>query len=125
MHEMGIALQIVEIATEALPDDMPNASVEKVHLKIGKLAAVIPSSLRFCYEIVIRETSLQGSVLEIEEISVEARCRTCLFEWTAHTPDFVCTRCQSGEVDVIAGRELDVVSIEVAEEKRDDFQAKK
>jgi hydrogenase nickel incorporation protein HypA/HybF len=48
MHEMGIAMQIVDIATEALPDDMPNVSVGKVNLKIGKLAAVRPSSLRFC-----------------------------------------------------------------------------
>ena len=121
MHEMDIAMQIVDIATEALPHDMPNVSVEKVNLKIGKLAAVIPSSLRFCYEIVTRETPLQGSVLEIKEIPVVARCRTCLFEWTVHKPDFICTRCQSGKVDIIAGRELDIVSIEVAEGKKDVF----
>ena len=124
MHEMGIAMQIVDIATEALPDDIPNVSVEKVNLKIGKLAAVIPSSLRFCYEIITRETPLQGSVLEIEEIPVVARCRTCLFEWTVHKPDFICTQCQSGTVDIITGRELDIVSIEVAEGNRDAFQAK-
>ena len=124
MHEMGIAMQIVDIATEALPDDMPNVSVGKVNLKIGKLAAVIPSSLRFCYEIITRETPFQDSILEIEEIPVVARCRRCLSEWTVHKPDFVCTRCQSGTVDIIAGRELDVVSIEVAEGKRDAFRAK-
>ena len=42
MHEMGIALQIVEIATASIPPSAGNVRVEKINLKIGKLAAVVP-----------------------------------------------------------------------------------
>jgi hydrogenase nickel incorporation protein HypA/HybF len=41
MHEMGIALQIIEIATASLPADLGEARVAAVNLKIGKLAAVL------------------------------------------------------------------------------------
>ena len=41
MHEMGIALQIIEIATASIPAELGSAKVEKVNLKIGKLAAVV------------------------------------------------------------------------------------
>jgi len=38
MHEMGIALQIVEITAASLPADLGEARVARVNLKIGKLA---------------------------------------------------------------------------------------
>ena len=47
MHEMGIALQIVEIATASVPSELAGVRIERVNLKIGKLAAVVPESLRF------------------------------------------------------------------------------
>jgi hydrogenase nickel incorporation protein HypA/HybF len=52
MHEMGIALQIIDIATASIPPDMRSARVERVNLKVGKLAAVVADSLRFCFDIV-------------------------------------------------------------------------
>ena len=77
MHEMGIAMQIVDIAVSALPEGLPDGSVGKVRLKIGKLAAVIPGSLRFCYDLIAKDTPLKGSSLDIEEVPVTLRCRTC------------------------------------------------
>ena len=118
MHEMGIAMQIVDIAVSALPDGLPDGCVEKVHLKIGKLAAVIPSSLRFCYGLIAKDTPLQGSSLDIEEIPVTLRCRTCSAQWRVNGPDFTCKTCNAAAVDIISGRELDIVSIEVAEGKK-------
>jgi hydrogenase nickel incorporation protein HypA/HybF len=44
MHEMGIAMQIVEISTASIPADLMGAQVEKVNVKIGKLSAVVPES---------------------------------------------------------------------------------
>ena len=45
MHEMGIAQQLVTIALDAIPDDIENPRVEKLNLRIGKLAAVVEHSL--------------------------------------------------------------------------------
>ncbi|MBW2613648.1 MAG: hydrogenase maturation nickel metallochaperone HypA, partial [Deltaproteobacteria bacterium] len=70
MHEMGIAMQIIEIATAAIPAEEGDVKVARVNLKVGKLAAVVADSLRFCFEIAAKETPLEGAELGIEEIPV-------------------------------------------------------
>lgn len=121
MHEMGIALQIVEIATASLPEDLGHGRVEKVNLKIGKLAAVVPESLRFCFEVAVKDTPLAGAKLAIEEVSVVARCKACNQEFTIDEAVFICKTCDSGSLEILSGRELDIESIEVVEEEKNDF----
>ena len=118
MHEMGIALQIIDIATASIPPDMRSARVERVNLKIGKLAAVVADSLRFCFDIVSKDTVLAGAELAIEETPVVARCKDCGVRWTIAEPVFTCTACHSGALEILSGRELDIVSIEIAQEER-------
>ena len=116
MHEMGIAMEIIDIAISSIPDDIKNARVEKVNLKVGKMSAIVVESLRFCFEIVAKDTPLSGAKLNVEEIPVVARCRECDFEWTVNKPAFTCSKCKSGLIDIISGRELDIASIELADE---------
>jgi hydrogenase nickel incorporation protein HypA/HybF len=120
MHEMGIALQIVEIATASLPQDLGDARVTKVNLKVGKLAAVVPESLRFCFSVAVKDSPLESAILDIEEVPVVARCKDCGAQWTINEPVFICKTCQSGSLAILSGRELDIVSIEVVEEGKND-----
>ncbi|MFP4446044.1 MAG: hydrogenase maturation nickel metallochaperone HypA [Desulfosudaceae bacterium] len=115
MHEMGIALQIIDIATAAIPPERQPCQVEKVHLKIGKLSAVVVSSLTFCLEIATRETPLEKAAISIEEVPVVARCRECGHEWQIEQAVFTCPACASGSLAIISGRELEVTSIEIEE----------
>lgn len=119
MHEMGIALQIIEIATASIPEDLKSVRVERVNLAVGKLAAVVPDSLRFCFEIAAGETPLAGAELHIEEIPVTASCDDCDHQWTIDQPAFICPACTGGRLQILSGRELDIVSIEIAEEEED------
>jgi hydrogenase nickel incorporation protein HypA/HybF len=116
MHEMGIAIQIAEIATASIPADMKDLKVERVNLRVGKFAAVVPSSLKFCFDIVSKDTPLAGSELHIEEIPVVVSCRDCHEQWTIDEPAFQCQKCQGTSIDIVSGRELDIESIEIAEE---------
>ena len=116
MHEMGIALQIIEIAAESIPAELKDVKVARVNLKVGKLSAIVPDSLRFCFEVASKETALEGAELAIEEIPVVARCRDCQKEWTISEPAFACQSCESGNIEILSGRELDIESIEIAEE---------
>ncbi len=72
MHEMGIAMQIVEIAAASIPEHLKNSKVKGVYLKIGKLSSVVPDSLRFCFDIVSKDSAIAGAALYIEEIPVTA-----------------------------------------------------
>ena len=116
MHEMGIALQIIEIATASIPPHAGKMRVDKVNLKIGKLAAVVPESLRFCFDVAVKDTPLDGARLVIEERPVVARCKDCDAEWTIHDLVFTCGNCNSGSLEIISGRELDIESIEIVDE---------
>jgi hydrogenase nickel incorporation protein HypA/HybF len=120
MHEMGIALQIIDIATASIPPDTRSARVERVNLKIGKLSAVVPDSLRFCFDIASKDTPLAGAELAIEETPVVARCKDCDARWSIAEPVFACRACNSGALEILSGRELDIVSIEIAEEEKNE-----
>lgn len=115
MHEMGIAQQMVNIALSSIPEDMGEAKVEKMHLRIGKLAAVVEHSLRFCFEIITKDTPLENTELVIEEVPVTAKCKGCGHEWEVEGPVFRCPACDGGEVEMLSGRELEIQSLEVEE----------
>ncbi len=108
-------MQIAKIATSSIPEDMANTRIEKVNLRVGRLAAIVPDSLCFCFEIAVKDTPLAGASLNIEEVPVTAKCKECGFKWTITSSVFKCTECESGSIEMLSGRELDVVSIEVAE----------
>jgi hydrogenase nickel incorporation protein HypA/HybF len=120
MHEMGIALQIVEIATASIPADLGDVHIARVNLKVGKLAAIVPDSLRFCFSVATKDTPLDGAELNIQELPVIARCNDCDAKWTITEAVFKCESCDSGSLEILSGRELDIESIEIAEEDQND-----
>ena len=115
MHEMGIALQIIEIANDSIPPDAGDVRVEKINLKIGKLAAVVPDSLRFCFDVAVKDSPLEGAILFIQTLPVVARCRDCDAQWTINGPAFTCENCSGGSLEILSGRELDIESIEIVQ----------
>jgi hydrogenase nickel incorporation protein HypA/HybF len=116
MHEMGIALQIIDIVKSSIPADLTGVPVERVNLKVGKFSAVIPENLRFCFQVATQDTLLSGAQLHIEEIPVTARCKECENRWEIQGPTFSCPTCSSGFIEILTGRELDIESIELADD---------
>jgi len=116
MHEMGIVLQIIDVAKSSIPENMKNIPVEKVHIQIGKLSAVVPDSLNFCFDIAVKDTPLEGASLAIKEVPVTLKCSNCGKSWTIDTPVFKCQKCKSTNIEILSGRELDIISIEMAQD---------
>ena len=73
MHEMGITQSIVAIVAE----QADGRKVKRVTLEIGKLAAVMPDAIRFCFDVVAQGSALDGAALDIIEIPGRARCLDC------------------------------------------------
>ena len=119
MHEMGIALQVIEIAAASVPEHLRHARVARVNLTVGKLSAVVIDSLRFCFDVASKETPIEGAELVVEEVDVAARCNACAHQWTIESPAFSCPACSSGDITLVSGRELDIRSIEIEEESSD------
>ena len=115
MHELSIAMSIVEMAEEEA-DRRGVARVNAVHLKLGALAGVVKDALLSSYELACEGTGLQGSRLVIEEIPVVVYCPKCLAPRTLDSVQwFACPECKSPVSKVIQGRELQVAALELEE----------
>ena len=83
-----------------------------MRLEIGALAGVLPDSVSFCFELVAEGTGLAGAALEISRPKGRSRCRDCGCEFEHDDPIAAC-RCGSVDLDVLCGRQLRIVSVEV------------
>jgi hydrogenase nickel incorporation protein HypA/HybF len=112
MHELSIAISIVEMAQEEAA--LRNVQVSAVHLKLGMLSGVVKDVLLSSYDIACDGTPLQGSRLVIEEVPVEVFCDSCLANRKiASMQWFVCPECGSTTPQVVHGRELEVTALEI------------
>jgi hydrogenase nickel incorporation protein HypA/HybF len=113
MHELSIAMSIVEMAEEEAVL-RGGAQVSAVHLKLGALAGVVKDALLSCYELACEGTELQGSRLVVEDVPIEVYCPKCLAPRTLESIQwFVCPECKSPVSEVIHGRELQVFALEL------------
>ena len=77
MHELSIALSILEIAEEEAESQGEGGRVVAIHLKLGPLSGVVKSALTSAYDLAREGTSLAGAELIVEEIALTAYCPTC------------------------------------------------
>jgi hydrogenase nickel incorporation protein HypA/HybF len=108
MHELAIAESVVSSVL-----DRTDGPVCVVRLRVGRLSGVVPDALTFCFELATAGTRLEGATLEIEDQPGSARCRTCGVEF-AMADAFLLCDCGSADVELLAGRELAVTSVEVS-----------
>jgi hydrogenase nickel incorporation protein HypA/HybF len=114
MHEMGISNSVLE-AVRAEAARHPGAQFRKVAVRIGELTAVDSSSLRFCFEALIRDTDFAALELEIETCPRRHRCPRCGAEFDIKDYDFQCSRCGEMATECISGDQLELAYLEVDE----------
>lgn len=112
MHEMSIARNIIDIVDDISKENQVKI-VKKVKVNIGQLVAVVPDSLQFCYEAFTTGTHLENSELEIHIIPVSAECNNCKETFEVESYFFICQFCESSEIKILQGEELNVSELEV------------
>ncbi len=116
MHELSIAVNLVEIAVEEARRQGA-ARAHAVHLRLGPLSGVVGDALRSAYEVACVDTPLAGSKLLIEETPVEIFCRRCGCERAVVSiQDMRCRLCRTPSSQVVRGRELELHLLEVIDE---------
>jgi hydrogenase nickel incorporation protein HypA/HybF len=116
MHEMSIAENLLEIIQRHAPSNGA-ARVKAIRLRIGQMAGVVPESLRFCFEVASEGTPAQGAELQIEHVPIVSRCKDCRSDFEIEQYVFICPSCDGLNVELISGSELDVVELELEEER--------
>jgi hydrogenase nickel incorporation protein HypA/HybF len=110
MHELSICGSIVDIASRRAA----GRQVAAVHVQVGQLRQIVPDTLVFCWSMVTPSTPLEGSRLDVEYVRARISCRACgnLDEENDY-PILLCTACDSAEVDVVAGEEFLLTSLDL------------
>lgn len=109
MHEMAITRSLVETVCE----HAAGRRVRSVRVEIGALCAVLPDAMLFCFDVATEGTVADGARLDLEMRPASAYCLSCK---RAFAPSDLVVLCPCGSVDVevLAGRELTLVSMEVS-----------
>lgn len=112
MHELSIALSILDLVEEEA--ERQGGRVAAVHLKLGPLSGVVKQALLSAYDLAREGTSLAETDLVIEEVALTAYCPACAGVRTlASVQDLRCPDCGVPTPEVVTGRELEVVALEI------------
>lgn len=103
-------LQVVETAARA----QDFTRVAKVRLQVGRLAAVEPDALRFCFDAVVSGSVAQGAVLDIVFAPGRGVCRDCGASVEIETLLDDCPVCGGCRVQATEGRDMRVLDLEVS-----------
>ena len=116
MHELSIAMSLVEVSCEEL-EKQAGSRVEALHVRIGPLSGVVPGSLKSAFELAAEGTPIQGARLAIEETDVRVLCPLCSQERAIDSiQSFRCVICGTPTPEIVSGRELELVSLEISGE---------
>ena len=113
MHELSIAMSIVEMAEEE-SERHGGGKINAVHLKLGPLSGVVKIALENAFSLAREGTILEHAILVVEQVPIVARCPKCVAERTLPSmQSFLCPECHTPLSEVIHGRELEVVALEI------------
>lgn len=112
MHELSIAMSIVEMAGEEA--ERHGGQVSAVHLKLGVLSGVVKEALLSSYEMACEDTPLAGSRLIVEEVPIVVFCSRCRARRSLTSAQlFCCPDCGTPSSEIVQGKELEVVALEI------------
>jgi len=113
MHELSIALGIVDIAEKETKKAKKN-KVELIELEIGTLAGIEFDSLEFIWPAAVKNTVLEHAEKRINIIEGEAKCGDCQHIFKVKYIYDCCPKCNSYLKGIIKGKELRIKYLEVS-----------
>jgi hydrogenase nickel incorporation protein HypA/HybF len=115
MHELSIAMSIVELAEEEI-ERRGCVQITAVHLKLGTLSGVVKEALLASYEMACEGTPLAGSRLVVEDVPVIVFCPRCQAQQALSSIQlFCCAVCGTPTSEIVHGKEIEVAALEIEE----------
>lgn len=112
MHEMSIAMNIIEIAVQAARRQGA-VQIKNIEVEVGSLAGVTVDSLEFCFEAACRNTPAQGANLQLHIVQACGRCSGCGLETSINSFFDQCPECGGFINQTTGGKELRVLAVTV------------
>ncbi len=113
MHEVSLMAQTLELAI-AQTRDRQAQRIHRLKMRIGELSGVVPEALEFAFDVAIPGTPAEGAVLELETVPARCYCVSCDREFQPENWFYECPSCGQLSSRVIAGKEIELTSLEVS-----------
>ncbi len=114
MHEVSIALSLLDIISQECRKSGSD-NVDVVNLRIGKASGIMPDALIFAFDAIKGDSVARNARLTIEEVPVTGHCGECGDRFTVKEEYVLCCpRCGGSSFEIVAGRELDIIDMEVS-----------
>jgi len=112
MHELPVTQGMLSVALE----HAAKAGAKKItaiNLTIGEMSGIVDDSVQFYFDFISKDTPAEGASLHFDRIPAQFRCRECQATFSPAKREWVCPQCGEWKVEIVAGREFYVNSIEV------------
>ncbi len=112
MHELAITQSMFELVLEQAKK-VRAKKVGKINLVIGEMTGVVGDCVQFYFDFISKGTLAEGAALSFVMVPPKAQCRGCNKLFELKDFDWTCPYCRGNSLQIIAGEELFVESIEV------------
>jgi hydrogenase nickel incorporation protein HypA/HybF len=112
MHELAITQSMLDLVLEQA-EKAGAKEVGKINLVIGEMTGVVGRCVQFYFDFLSQGTPAEGAALSFKVIPTTARCQNCGKDFKLKEFDWTCPYCRSNNMEIVAGKELFVESIEV------------
>ena len=112
MHELEITRSLVKIAL----DEAEKANANKltvVNVVLGEMSGAVDDSIAFYFELMTKDTIGEGAKINFRKVPMQAKCYSCGNIVNPKDIFWECEKCHSVDIEMIAGKELYIESIEV------------
>lgn len=113
MHEYGVVQNVVDLIMQRI-NEKP-LKVTDINLVIGELSSYVDDSIQFYFDILSKDTPLDGAKLHFKRVPAVFGCTHCGAEFTRRGMAFVCPFCGGDGAYIRQGMEFYIESIEVEE----------
>jgi len=117
MHELSIAVALAE-QIETVVSKEHATRARRVVIAVGSLSGVEAEALQGVFPLVTEGTASEGAELVIESVAARVRCRACGQDSPMDGCFMKCVQCGSLDVELSAGRELHITSVELFFDER-------
>jgi len=112
MHELAITQSMFDLVLEQA-EKAEAKKVGKINLVIGEMTGVVDECVQFYFDFLSKGSIAEGAALSFKMMPTTAQCRSCGKTFELKEFDWTCPYCGNIGVEIVAGQELYVESIEV------------
>jgi hydrogenase nickel incorporation protein HypA/HybF len=112
MHELSVTQQVLDIAV-GKASEAGASTVKSINLVIGDMSSIVDDSVQFYFDLLSRESIARGAQLNFRRVPMKVRCRKCGHEFTPAGENWLCSQCGEWDIEIIAGKDFYLESIEV------------